>query len=530
MDTQSTSTVSVAAMPASPTKRLKMAPPSKPVRKSAPKLVGGGGGGKNATDKAVATTLISVQGVRYAVSAGGHKLVRLGSSGAHLESAKLQAVEINRNASQGLHRRTQEFPASGSARPKVGGSPTITTTKKAVKKKLYLEGEEYVEEEDDPGVLVRSRGSMTRASITSYKARSINTIIRSQTRSKQYCMFYNKFGRCQKRDKGVCPYLHDPDKVAVCRRFLNGGNCTGCLLSHRAAPDKMPVCKFFLDGCCTRENCNYRHVKVAENAEVCPDYLKGFCPAGTDCKKKHQDPDRKGGSILPRTADGERETAPGNAKKVPPLKPRRRHQDKAVDEEGHPLEAVECQLQGQEQQVQPVAAGHQRYFSFIADGPDVAQGLPEGAPPRDAVEAGLLADKRQRLLRKVELAKQGWVQSMMMQPAPATGEAEGGTPVVQSATRMEAAGSSSPTTLDSGFRSPNDSGPYEEIDEDPADVGEAGIASSTSGRVWHRRPPVGELPSFISLFKPSEGENLTNLDGRPAKEQPEETNYEERLI
>jgi hypothetical protein len=76
-------------------------------------------------------------------------------------------------------------------------------------------GEEFVE--DEPGVLVRTRNSMTRASITSARNRSINTILRSQARSKQYCMFYNKFGRCNKRDKGVCPYIHDPEKVAVCR-------------------------------------------------------------------------------------------------------------------------------------------------------------------------------------------------------------------------------------------------------------------------------------------------------------------------
>ena len=60
---------------------------------------------------------------------------------------------------------------------------------------------------------------MTRASITSYKARSINTILKSQTRSKQYCMFFNKFGKCNKKEKGMCPYIHDPEKVAVCRRY-----------------------------------------------------------------------------------------------------------------------------------------------------------------------------------------------------------------------------------------------------------------------------------------------------------------------
>ena len=126
-----------------------------------------------------------------------------------------------------------------------------------VPKKLFLEGEEYIE--DEPGILIRSRNSMTRASITSAKQRSINTILKSQTRSKQYCMFFNKFGKCKKKEDGVCPYIHDKEKVAVCRKFLQG-NCfkEHCLLSHKVAPEKMPVCKFFLEGVCTKEPCPYR--------------------------------------------------------------------------------------------------------------------------------------------------------------------------------------------------------------------------------------------------------------------------------
>ena len=107
-------------------------------------------------------------------------------------------------------------------------------------------------------------------SSNSYKARSINTILKSQTRSKQYCMFFNKFGKCNKKEKGICPYIHDPDKVAVCRKFLAGSCLNGeCLLSHKVAPEKMPSCKFFLEGNCTRtDQCPYRHVKVNDSAQV----------------------------------------------------------------------------------------------------------------------------------------------------------------------------------------------------------------------------------------------------------------------
>lgn len=40
----------------------------------------------------------------------------------------------------------------------------------------------------------------------------------------------------------------------------------------------MPVCSYFLLGECTKENCPYRHVKVNEDAAVCEDFLKGYCP------------------------------------------------------------------------------------------------------------------------------------------------------------------------------------------------------------------------------------------------------------
>lgn len=36
-------------------------------------------------------------------------------------------------------------------------------------------------------------------------------------KAKQYCMYYNRFGKCNHGD--ACPYIHDPDKVAVCTRY-----------------------------------------------------------------------------------------------------------------------------------------------------------------------------------------------------------------------------------------------------------------------------------------------------------------------
>jgi hypothetical protein len=35
-------------------------------------------------------------------------------------------------------------------------------------------------------------------------------------KKREYCMYYNRFGRCNRGEH--CPYIHDPEKVAVCTR------------------------------------------------------------------------------------------------------------------------------------------------------------------------------------------------------------------------------------------------------------------------------------------------------------------------
>merc|ERR1719342_1642427 len=141
-------------------------------------------------------------------------------------------------------------------------------------------------------------------------------------------MFYNKFGKCTKKEAGTCPFIHDPDKIAVCRRFLQGScHKDKCLLSHKAAPEKMPVCKFFLEGVCSKQDCPYLHVKVSEKAAICQAFLSGYCPNGSDCKLRHvmacPEFDRLGTCSK----------APGKCpfphvkkteKKVPPVKPKRK--------------------------------------------------------------------------------------------------------------------------------------------------------------------------------------------------------------
>ncbi len=54
-------------------------------------------------------------------------------------------------------------------------------------------------------------------------------------------------GRCLGQEKGTCRYLHKPDTVAVCPRWVQGKCSDGkCRLQHRLCPDLMPICTFFL--------------------------------------------------------------------------------------------------------------------------------------------------------------------------------------------------------------------------------------------------------------------------------------------
>lgn len=158
--------------------------------------------------------------------------------------------------------------------------------------RVDIGGEVYVQTQ--PGTLervgsVKSRvaairvrnKTVQRAAVTWYKKDNARVI-----KKKKYCMFYNRFGKCNHKEK--CPYIHDPEKVAVCTRFLRGTcKVKDCLFSHTVSKDKMPVCSYFLKGVCNRDDCPYLHVNVNRDAEVCVDFLRGFCSLGEKCKKKH---------------------------------------------------------------------------------------------------------------------------------------------------------------------------------------------------------------------------------------------------
>ncbi|XP_040287981.1 zinc finger CCCH domain-containing protein 3 isoform X2 [Bufo bufo] len=142
-----------------------------------------------------------------------------------------------------------------------------------------------------PGSMYPSRPATPSRYIASRAIQRSLAIIRHaqhKKEKKEYCMYYNRFGKCNRGQK--CPYIHDPEKVAVCTRFLRG-TCKktdgSCPFSHQVSKDKMPVCSYFLKGICRNNDCPYSHVYVSRKAEVCQDFLKGYCPMGAKCKKKH---------------------------------------------------------------------------------------------------------------------------------------------------------------------------------------------------------------------------------------------------
>lgn len=108
-----------------------------------------------------------------------------------------------------------------------------------------------------------------------------------RAKKQAFCVYYTRFGVC-KRGDGKCLYIHDPEKVAVCTKFLRG-SCSdpACRLTHKVIPERMSDCSYFLEGLCTNENCPYRHVNVNPKAPICEGFLQGYCSDGDMCNKKH---------------------------------------------------------------------------------------------------------------------------------------------------------------------------------------------------------------------------------------------------
>ncbi|KAI7908089.1 uncharacterized protein BX663DRAFT_492947 [Cokeromyces recurvatus] len=105
----------------------------------------------------------------------------------------------------------------------------------------------------------------------------------------RYCGFYTRYGKCPNGSR--CPFLHDPNRRAICPRFLQNRckkTASTCRLSHTPSPHIMPHCVHFQKGHCTNDPCIYMHVKVSSDAPVCRAFaMEGYCPKGLECDEKH---------------------------------------------------------------------------------------------------------------------------------------------------------------------------------------------------------------------------------------------------
>lgn len=88
-----------------------------------------------------------------------------------------------------------------------------------------------------------------------------------------------------------CPLVHDPDKQALCKRWLFKNDCNKgdhCSLSHEPTPHNVPTCLHFQEGRCTNEDCRFAHVGVNPAAQICDAFGRlGYCEKGAECADLH---------------------------------------------------------------------------------------------------------------------------------------------------------------------------------------------------------------------------------------------------
>ena len=96
-------------------------------------------------------------------------------------------------------------------------------------------------------------------------------------------------GHCLKGP--LCPYIHNPTTVAICKEYLQKGTCPAgqsCDLSHDPTPERTPACLHFLRGKCSNPTCRYAHIRVNPSAPVCKDFaIYGYCTKGRLCNERH---------------------------------------------------------------------------------------------------------------------------------------------------------------------------------------------------------------------------------------------------
>ena len=60
-----------------------------------------------------------------------------------------------------------------------------------------------------------------------------------------------------------------------------------CEYLHQYDMTRMPLCHFFVEGHCTKDDCQFLHIRPEDSAADCPWYARGFCKHGPKCRKRH---------------------------------------------------------------------------------------------------------------------------------------------------------------------------------------------------------------------------------------------------
>ncbi|XP_074646263.1 uncharacterized protein LOC141902443 [Tubulanus polymorphus] len=212
---------------------------------------------------------VTVRGVKFRMDPAGKTLQRI-TTGENSHKSPTKGLAVDGSSSGG---------------PKSGKLQDLAKRRKKISR-VDIGGVTYIQTK--PGTLVKASTTQNRLRASHAIQRSIaqTTAARYKKVKIKYCLFYNRFGKCNRGDK--CPFKHDPTKVAICTRFLRGTcKVTDCPFSHTVSKGKMPVCSYFLRGVCNHDNCPYLHVKVNKGAKVCDDFIDGFCALGDECKKQH---------------------------------------------------------------------------------------------------------------------------------------------------------------------------------------------------------------------------------------------------